>query len=447
MAAPTTGPSVPPAPKARTHEQENVETRAQVHKPTEGERSMQPAIGVTPAPNYMRPCLGLDVHKGSITATQMGPGGVVLKTWTFPTTRATVKTLAQEVKDTMPIVLEASTSGKAVAIVLKGEGCELHMAAPNKIPKSDVKTDDRDSIHLPHLYQSGSLHECYIPPLDIEHLRLLVRNRKDLAAKVGLVKNQIHALVTRNILDEEMKKVSDWFGVGGLLKLVRLPFPPEERAHLARYLEQLELLANQEESMQTKLATVAVGRKDVQLLMTIPGVGYYTAVGMVAEIGDIRRFAKKEKLASYAGLVSKADNSGGTVSDHRPVKKGNMILKSFLCTAVIGMMKSGQKTAVTAFYQKKAQSRPAQKALVAAARKLSGEVWKILTFEVPYKEEDADLTQRKEKKMQKQAEETAPEVTLRQLETLADRLSGKAEVLQRLQAEVGQDDGEVKDAG
>ena len=436
-----------PAPKARTHEQENVETRAQVHKPTEVERTMQPAIGAMPAPNYMRPFLGLDVHKGSITATQMGPGGVVLKTWTFPTTRATVKTLAQEVKDTMPIVLEASTSGKAVAIVLKGEGCELHMAAPNKIPKLDVKTDDRDSIHLPHLYQSGSLHECYIPSPDIEHLRLLVRNRKDFAAKVGLVKNQIHALVTRNILDEEMKKVSDWFGVGGLLKLVRLPFPPEERAHLARYLEQLELLANQEESMQTELATVAVGRKDVQLLMTIPGVGYYTAVGMVAEIGDIRRFAKKEKLASYAGLVSKVDNSGETVSDHRPVKKGNMILKSFLCTAVLGMMKSGHKTAVTAFYQKKAQSRPAQKALVAAARKLSGEVWKILTFEVPYKEEDADLTQRKEKKMQKQAEETAPEVTMRQLETLADRLSGKAEVLQRLQAEVGHDDGEVKDAG
>ena len=429
------------------HEQENVETRALVHKPTEVGKKMQPDSGAAPVPNYMRPCLGLDVHKGSITATQMGPGGVVQKTWTFSTTRATVKALAQEVRNTMPIVLEASTSGKAVAMVLKQEGCDLHMAAPNKIPKSEVKTDERDSVHLPHLYQSGSLHECYIPTPDIEHLRLLIRNRKDLAVKVGLVKNQIHALVTRNIMDEEMKSVSDWFGVAGIRKLVSLPFPPVERAHLARYLEQLELLANQEESMQAELAKVAVERKDMQLLMTIPGVGYYTAVGMVAEIGDIHRFTTKQKLASYAGLVPRANNSGETVSEHQPVKKGNMVLKSFFCTAVIGMMRSGQTTAVTAFYREKAKTRPAQKALVASVRKLSGEVWKILTFEVPYREEDTNLTERKEKRMLRQAEEPTRDVTAEQLEILADRLSGKAEILQRLESETGSGDGEMKDAG
>jgi transposase len=276
---------------------------------------------------------------------------------------------------------------------------------------------------------------------------LLIRNRKDLAVKVGLVKNQIHALVTRNIMDEEMKSVSDWFGVAGIRKLVSLPFPPVERAHLARYLEQLELLANQEESMQAELAKVAVERKDMQLLMTIPGVGYYTAVGMVAEIGDIHRFTTKQKLASYAGLVPRANNSGETVSEHQPVKKGNMVLKSFFCTAVIGMMRSGQTTAVTAFYREKAKTRPAQKALVASVRKLSGEVWKILTFEVPYREEDTNLTERKEKRMLRQAEEPTRDVTAEQLEILADRLSGKAEILQRLESETGSGDGEMKDAG
>ncbi|NNN17975.1 MAG: IS110 family transposase [Thermoplasmata archaeon] len=258
---------------------------------------------------------------------------------------------------------------------------------------------------------------------------------------------QVHALVTRHLLDEEMNQVSDWFGVGGIQKLVRLPLPPEERAHLARHLEQLELLANQEESMQAELAKVAMGRKDMQLLMTVPGVGYYTAVGLVAEIGDIHRFPDKGHLASYAGLVSKADNSGETVSDHRPVKKGNMVLKSFLCTAVKGMLKSGQTTAVTAFYHEKAKSRPAQKALVAAARKLAGEVWKILTFEVPYSEQDAGFTERKEKRMRKTAEEIVPEITLEQLEALAGRVGGKAEVLQQLQAEAGDANEEGNNAG
>lgn len=399
---------------------------------------MEPNQGAATTPNYLRPCLGLDVHKDSITATRMGPGGEVLKTWKLATTRSDVLALTRDLERSTPIVLEASTAGKAVAMVLKETGCELHMAAPNKIPKLDVKTDKRDSIRLAHLYQSGSMPECYVPPPEIDHLRLLTRNRRDLATKVTLVKNQVHALVTRNILDAEMKGVSDWFGVGGLRRLVRLPLPPEERAHLARYLEQLELLAQQEESMQAELAQVAQGNSEISLLMTIPGVSFYSAVGIVAEIGDVRRFRDKQHLASYAGLVPKADDSGDSKGQqHRPVKKGNMVLKSFLCTAVKGMLKANQRTAVSEFYREKARSIPVQKAQVAAARKLSAEVWKILTFGVPYREEDANLTERKEQRMRKIAEKPAAEVSAEALDSLADRLSGKADLLDRLQEEAG----------
>ena len=59
-----------------------------------------------------------------------------------------------------------------------------------------------------------------------------------------------------------------------------------------------------------ELAQVARDRREVQLLMTIPGVSFYAAVGILAEIGDVRRFPDKQHLASYAGLVPRADNSG-----------------------------------------------------------------------------------------------------------------------------------------
>ena len=443
----TTGPSVQPAPKAGVHEQENVETRARVRNPKEVEKkNMNPEEGAQPVPNYMKPCVSLDVHKGSITATRMDPGGKVIQTWTFPTTPTEIVTLAQGITAGTPVVLEASTSGKAVATLLKQQGCELHMAAPNKIPKPAVKTDKRDSIRLGQLYQSGSMPECYISPPEVDYLRLLTRNRKDLAIKVTLVKNQVHALVTRNLLDSEMKGTSDWFGVLGLTKLVRLELPSSERAHLARYLEQLELLAKQEESMQAELAKIASTRPEIQNLMTIPGVGFYSAVGIFAEIGDIRRFPDKGHLASYAGLVSKADNSGDRVSEGRPITKGNMMLKSFLCTAVEGMLKSRQQTAVVKFFEEKAKSRPRQKALVAAALKLSGEIWKMLTFNESYQEEKATLTERKNKEMTRQAKQDVPEVTAEDLTRLADRLSSKAEVLQRLEEETGMTSAEGSDA-
>jgi transposase len=438
---------VPPAPRARTHVQEGVETRARIHNPKEEEQNVQTELDVSPVPNYLRPCVGLDVHKGSITATRMEPGGKVSKTWTFPTTRPQIHALAATIPTSVPVVLEASTAGKAVAMVLNAIGCELHMAAPNKIPKPAVKTDERDSVRLAHLYQSGSMPECYVPSPEIEHLRLLTRNRKDLAHKVTLVKNQVRALVTRNLLDSEMKGPSNWFGVAGLRKLVGLPLPAEDRAHLARYLEQLELLARQEESMQVELAQVARDRKDLQLLMTIPGVSFYAAVGILAEIGDIRRFPSKQRLASYAGLVPRADNSGEHVGEHLPVKKGNSILKSFLCTALKAMLLANQETAVTRFYREKVKTRPPMLAQVAAARKLSGEVWKILTYQVPYREEDATLTERKEQRMRSIADAPTPEVTPEALGSLAERLSGKSDVLDRLQEEAGDSEQEVSDDG
>ena len=199
--------------------------------------------------------------------------------------------------------------------------------------------------------------------------------------------------------------------------------------------------------MQLELAHVARDRAEVQLLMTIPGVSFYSAVGILAEIGDIHRFPDKQHLASYAGLVPKSDNSGTRVAEHQPLKQGNSVLKAFLCTAVLAMLKANQETAVTRFFREKMRTRPPMLAQVAAARKLSGEIWKILTYHVAYREQDANLSERKEQRMRKIAEEPVAEVSAEALDSLADRLSGKTDVLDHLQQEAGDTDQEFGDDG
>lgn len=384
------------------------------------------------------PCLGLDVHKATTTATYLGPDGKSKRVWTFPTTRTALAALVEEIDAQTPIVLEASTTGKAVATVLKEAGRELHMAAPKEvalIAKSAVKTDLRDSAKLAHLYQAGFLPECYIPPPDIDRMRTLVHQRADLGHKAVLVKNQVHALVSRNLLDEAMGTYSDWFGARGLQTLTTLPLSPEERSALARYLRQLTYLATQEEELQRELARVAVDREDMRLLMSIPGVDYYTAVALVAEIGEIGRFPTKQQLASYAGLVPRADNSGGKVSWHRSVKPGNLVLKRFLCNAVMGMSLARQETGVKRFYQKKSQQLGHPKAQVAAARKLSAVVWWILSHRQPYREQDEKLTERKEVRLEREAIRTVPEVSSELLERIGAELAEKGETLARLESE------------
>ncbi|HTT73828.1 MAG TPA: IS110 family transposase [Thermoplasmata archaeon] len=386
------------------------------------------------------PCLGLDVHKSTTTATYLSPDGKPKRAWTFSTTRGALVALRAEVDASVPIVLEASTAGKAVAHLLKEEGWQLHMASPRDvglIAKSSVKIDQRDSEILAHLFQAGFLPECYVPPPEIDRMRSVVRERQDLGRKAALVKNQVHALVTRNLLDGEMRGVTDWFAVKGLRTLTALPLGAEERAVLARSLRQLSYLASQENDLQRELAQLAVEREDVRLLMTIPGVDYYTAVALVAEIGDIRRFPTKRELASYAGLVPRADNSGDHVSWHRRVKPGDLVLKRFLCNAVMGMQLARQETAVKRFYQKKSKQIGQAKAQVAAARKLSAAVWWILTNRQPYREQDEGLSARKGEKLDRVAATPPPTVSAQELSALGEELLTQADTIEKL-GRVGQ---------
>ena len=79
------------------------------------------------------------------------------------------------------------------------------------------------------------------------------------------------------------------------------------------YLRILEFLDEEIKLLSKELVGVAENDEDIKLLMTIPGIGYYTAVLMKSEIGDIGRFVFPERLCSYAGLVPSTHASGKTV--------------------------------------------------------------------------------------------------------------------------------------
>jgi transposase len=75
------------------------------------------------------------------------------------------------------------------------------------------------------------------------------------------------------------------------------------------------------------LRHMAAGDENVRLLMTIPGVGYYVALLVKAEIGDINRFHTGDQLASYAGLAPSTHSSGGVTHHGRITKEGSRWLR------------------------------------------------------------------------------------------------------------------------
>lgn len=391
----------------------------------------EPTLGPT-EPHWV----GLDVHKASCTATLIDTQGRAERSWKFPTSPEELDRFADGLPTPTSVALEASTVGKAVFRRLAQRGLEVHMANPRAlsvIATADVKTDARDSYHLAQLLRTNYLPESYVPPMDLDEVRQLVRYRMDLGESVAEVKNKLHALVSRNLFDAFLSDYSDVFGREGLERLVTLPWPANDREVLTAYLERLQFLLRQAEEAERRLARLAEGNHEVELLMTIPGIGFYAALGILGEIGEVCRFPTKKHLYSYAGVVPRADNSGEKVSLHRHVKRGDSVLKFFLTCAVQGALRAKHPNAVAQFYRKKANQLGRPKALVAATRKMAGVVWGVLTHAAPYAEEDPRLTVRKTEDLALKARRPLPPPTSpEELQTLVVELGSKRELLDRL---------------
>jgi transposase len=107
---------------------------------------------------------------------------------------------------------------------------------------------------------------------------------------------------------------------------------------------------------------------DVKLLMTIPGIGYYSALLIKSEIGDISRFPDGEKLCSYAGLVPSVSISGRHRRHGSITKEGSRWLRWIMVECVYSHLK--YDTSITRAYHAIAERKGTGTAKVAAARRL-----------------------------------------------------------------------------
>jgi transposase len=394
-------------------------------------------------PNGEPDCIGLDAHSRTCTVGIVDKTGKQIGKRTFVTTPIELERFARSIPAGVRVGLEASTTGMAVCRFLRSRDIDVHVGAPRRlraIADSDVKTDKRDSFHLAHLLQMNYFPECYVPPPEIEGIRQLVRHRMRLGWAVSSIKNQVIALVIKNLLQSRMEQYTDWFGKAGIQELVRLPFSENDKTILRGGLEQLKLLIAQEEQLNRDLAKLGESNQDVKILMTLPGIDFYSALGIVGEIGDVRRYPSKRHLCSDAGVVPGASNSGDKVSEHQHVKNGNKVLKYFLCTAALGMIKSNRETNVSRFYKKKAKQIGPQKARVAAARKIGAIIWKMLMTKQTYVDEDPALTERKAVRMARIAKAPPRLTSDEELQALADAIGEKEAILKQMTPEDKSDD-------
>jgi transposase len=115
------------------------------------------------------------------------------------------------------------------------------------------------------------------------------------------IKNEVHAILQAHLIPPCPH--ADLFGRLGRSWLGRQELPVDEQAAIERHLRELDRLGEDLELLDREIAEEVIEDPSVKRLLTITGINIIVAAGLVAAIGDIRRFSSPQKLVSYVGLI------------------------------------------------------------------------------------------------------------------------------------------------
>jgi transposase len=158
--------------------------------------------------------------------------------------------------------------------------------------------------------------------------------------------------------------------------LAELDLPAASREIVTDCLAVIDGLAPVIDRLDGELHQHAKADPRVKVLRTLPGVGEFTALVMLAEIGDISRFPSARKLASWAGLTPTVRGSDRIAHYGHISKQGSVWLRWVLCEAAQTAKRHPQ---FAAGYQAIAKRRGKKIATTAVARKLATRAWHLLT--------------------------------------------------------------------
>jgi len=383
-------------------------------------------------------CCGLDIHKDTVVACLRLASGreAVTEVRTFDTMTTSLIALSEWLADNgcTHVVMEATgVYWKPVWSILSDGEFELVLANAAHVKNvPGRKTDVNDATWLAELVAHGLIRASFVPDIETQELRTLLRTRKQLVReKAGHVQRLQKTLEEANIkLDSA---ISDVIGKSGRamiaamiagetnpVKLAALADPrirnsPEKlrqalhgrvRGHhrflLRLHLQQIDALDAAVVEIDREVdANLASFRTAVELLTSIPGVSALGAQVIASEIGvEMSRFPTAGHLVSWAGLCPKNDESAGKRRSTR-LRNGAPWLKTTLVQcAWAGSRKKGSYLQAQ-FYRLRAR-RGAKKAICAVAASILAAAYHMLKDGVPYHDLGADHLDRRSKDKQTQ---------------------------------------------
>jgi len=274
------------------------------------------------------------------------------------------------------VALEATTNCTWMDETLEALGCSVQVAHPLKvraIASARIKTDRIDAGILCDLLRGNLLPTSYVPPPPIRALRELLRHRMRLVQDRTQVKNRLTTLLIKT---NQTVPGTDPFGVKGRQLLSALPLPPMLAWQREDGLAQLAALNQQIKRIDQHLRHLAREFPDVPRLTAIPGISIFSALLILAEIGEIQRFPSAKQLVSDAGLAPGLYQSANTRHGRGMTHQGSRYLRWIVGEASQHVIR--HPGPLRQAYGRLVRGKGHGKALVAVARKLLVGLYHVL---------------------------------------------------------------------
>ena len=298
------------------------------------------------------------------------------------------------------VALEATGNSDAIAMLLTPRVARVVVSNPKKtraIAEAKVKTDKVDARILAQLLAADFLPPVWLPDDRTRCLRRMVSRRTHLVRQRTRLKNQVHAVLARNLAPT--CPVSDLFGNAGRHWLALQALPVDERRSVDALIRQLDFHGDELKIVDRDLAIEALEDPVVARLMTIPGIDAIVAISIVAAVGDFARFGSPDRLVSYMGLNPKVRQSGASPATHgRITKAGRAQARGMLVEAAWSAARAPGP--LRAFFKRVQARRGFQVAVVATARKMTVLCWHLVTREQDYAFTRPGLNAHKRRKLE-----------------------------------------------
>ncbi|KXB01705.1 hypothetical protein AKJ41_00695 [candidate division MSBL1 archaeon SCGC-AAA259O05] len=333
----------------------------------------------------MNSYVGVDVHKDSCHGTVQTESGETVKQGYFKNAHPGFDDFFDGIEEAEAVV-EAGAAWQPVYDWLDENGFDVKLADPRKvriIAEVKIKTDARDSEALADLLRADLIPEIYVPCDERRELRKIVRRRGKLVQERAKYKNRIRAELRKRGID------SDGYYLG--TQKAKRWLRSLEIDSVDDYLEIMNSITERIRNLEKEIKEIAGDMEEAQLLMTIPGVSYYSALTIIAEIATVERFPSSEHLCSYAGLVPSTTQSGSKET-HGHIQGGRPLLRWIVCQCAHIHVHNADSH-LTRFYERLDKEKPGNHATVSTGRKLLKVIYWMLKEGEEFRPEGYDPRQ------------------------------------------------------